>query len=102
MRAKENAVRKMVEDTAAWVRRCGVDPDGSPLADPGTFREECDLVLSQALGNTCAPFPYLKNTGLPALDTAAALAGFKLSDFDFGDGISGLPGFYQYSHPTDC
>lgn len=94
-------VRKLLEDTAAWVRDCGVDPDGSTKADPGVFRDECDKILVAVLGHTCAPYPYLKGQGLPALDTAASLAGLKLSDFDFGPGLDGLPGFYQYNHPTD-
>lgn len=88
--------RELLEDTAAWVRDCGIDDDGSPRVDLGTFRDECDKILVAVLGHTCAPYQYLKGTGLPALDTAAALVGLKLSDFDFGPGLDGLPGFDQY------
>lgn len=101
MKATTDEVRKLLEDVSTWVRSCGVDDDGSPIADPGVFRDECDEILVTALGHTCAPYPYLKGKGLPALDTAAALVGLKLSDFDFGPGLSDLPGFNAYNHPTD-
>lgn len=94
--ALRNKIDKMIEDLATWVRECGTDPDGSPIADPGVFRDNCDTILMRALGNTCAPYSYFRGKGMPALDTAAALMDLRLHHYDFGPGRDGLPGFAAY------
>lgn len=79
----------------SWLRDC-LDSDGVLLADRGVIRDTCDQILILALrGSTTAPFPYLKGSGYPALDTACALVGLdvhKLADsFHEFDQFPGFP-----------
>ncbi len=75
-------VEVAVTSLFSWLRDC-VNA-GELNADPGVVRDTCDQILILALrGATTAPFPYLKGSGYPTLDTACALVGLdvhKLAD----------------------
>lgn len=87
-------VEVAVTSLFSWLRDC-VGNNGELLAAPDVVRNTCDQILLLALrGATTAPWPYLKGSGYPALDTACALVGLdvhKLADpfFEFTQ----FPGF---------
>lgn len=66
-------IEPLLSELVAWVT------DARGDVDPGTFREQCDKILIEALGgSTTGAFAYLRNTGIPALDTALALVGLQV------------------------